>query len=95
MQLPFWIKDDIFIFTGAGQALVEANKFQHPNISFDIREAKWKLYADELGIQLDWLDNEYNFKTYTVVAYENEKSFTLCSRINDSKVYFTYSLIVE
>lgn len=92
-ECPSWIKDDVMTFHESGKGWVDAANEQHPDSSFQTLEKKWKLYAREDGVKLDWLDNDYRPLTYIVVAFENGKSFTLCTRVNDSKVYYTYTLL--
>lgn len=90
-EIPEWVKDDVHTFDMFGKGLVSSNAEQCPSLSFETLQQKWKLYASGDTLKLDWLDSNYEPKTYSVVAFKTEESFTLSSVENDSKVFFTYS----
>ena len=92
-ELPIWVKDDISVFNRSGQGWVEANESQNPSIVFEKAEKNWKLFADDEGLKLKWVDVNYNDIEYTVAAYEKGKSFTLAKKVNDLKVFFTYTFL--
>jgi len=91
--LPEWIKDDVFTVDESAGITINANLIQNPAVSFETLQKPWQLYAKDNEMKLDWVDENYDPKTYSVVAYDTEKSFTLCSKVNDSKVFITYTLI--
>ncbi|MBO9571680.1 MAG: hypothetical protein J7497_05660 [Chitinophagaceae bacterium] len=95
-ELPAWIKDDVYTFKEFGKGWVTAGDIQHPDTTFETIEKTWSLYAEENGdVTLEWVDKNYEITKYTLVAYEMEKSFTLCTKVNDSKVFITYTLVAK
>jgi len=94
-DLPIWVKDDVYTFQEFGDGWVDAGTIQNPAVSFETIKKPWQLYGDteDNKIKLAWLNDNYESKTYSLVAYEIEKSFTLCYKVNDSKVFITYTLV--
>jgi hypothetical protein len=91
-ELPFWIKDDVYVFGEFGKSWIAGGTEQHPSNSFDTLQRNWKLYGENDEMKFDWVDHDYNAKAYTVVAYKLEESFTLRTFINDStKVFYTFT----
>jgi hypothetical protein len=94
-ELPNWIKDDVYTFEQYGKGWVAADLVQNPAICFETIQKKWELYSEGEILKLDWLNEHYEPATYSVVTYKSEESFTLSSTVNDSKVFFTYTLTAK
>lgn len=93
-DLQNWVKDDIYIFREYGKSWIAAGTYQHPSNAFDTLAQKWKVYGEGNEMKFDWADQNYAPKTYTVVAYKSEESFTLRTYANDStKVFYTFTYL--
>jgi hypothetical protein len=93
-DLPSWVKDDVYTFQEFGKGWVAANDIQNPLATFDVIQKTWQLYPTETdGVKLEWLNNNYDTLTYNLAAYTLEESFTLSAKVNDSKVFITYTLL--
>ncbi len=73
-----------------GNGWIEGNEDDKTEDPFDGRSQHWKVYAEEDGVKLEWVDFDYHLIKYTIVSYEQEKSFTVKWHLKEKEVFSVY-----
>lgn len=86
---PDWLKDDIHTLGDYGNGTIESVTAS-PNNSFTNMEAHWSAYVEDNQIKLDWVDQDYNSATYTLVYAVPGVKFKASRTIDGETIYYVF-----
>lgn len=90
---PEWSKDDIHTFGNAGSGVIESVVMDYPANPFKHLNQKWTAYAEEDGIKLSWVDDNYHPVTYTLVYAVPGKCFKAFHVVDGIKIFVMFTIV--
>ncbi|RYZ34013.1 MAG: hypothetical protein EOP49_35045 [Sphingobacteriales bacterium] len=92
---PEWSKDDIHTFGNGGSGIIESTVMDYPANPFRQLNQKWMAYAEEDGVKLSWVDDNYRAVTYTLVYAVPGKCFKAYRIVDGEKVFVMFKVSTE